>query len=234
MEHVLTRNRLASQLDLRCQNQLLKHGDWVDLNLGQQLHQPGIAIEYVYFPIYGVIALMMQHATDKPLTVALIGNEGMLGVAPALGVQFVLSSAVVLAEGAALRISIQRLYSLKLTHQHLGIYIDRYIAVRNAQLAQVAVCNGLHNAKQRLARLLLAYSDRLRTSTFSITQELLATLLGLRRAGINKAANELQQANILHYSRGNIEILNSSELSQKACYCYEIDKEIYESILFHH
>lgn len=234
MEHAISWNRLTGQLDTRCQNQLNKYGVWVDLALEQKLNEPGIKVEYIYFPTCGVIALMMQQANDKPLAVALVGNEGMLGIAPVLGVQFVPYSAIVLAEGVALRIPVQHLHALKLTNQHFGICLDRYIAVRNAQFAQASVCNGLHNVQQRLARILLVYSDRLRTLTFSMTQELLATLLGVRRAGINKAANELQRLHIVYYSRGEIEILNVSALMQMSCHCYETEKKIYENILFLH
>ncbi|WP_082487958.1 Crp/Fnr family transcriptional regulator [Methylophilus sp. Leaf414] len=234
MEHALTWNRLINQLDRRCQNRLVKYGVWVELTLGQQLNAPGIAIEYIYFPTCGVIALILQHALDKPLAIALIGNEGMLDIAPALGVQFVPYSAIVLAQGTALRISVEHLYALKLSNKNFGICLDRYIAVLNAQHAQAAVCNGLHNVQQRLARLLLAYSDRLQTSTLTITQELLATLLGVRRAGINNIASKLQQAKIVHYSRGHIEILNPLALLQKACYCYEMDKQTYESTMIAH
>lgn len=234
MERALIWNTLAGQLEQTCQNQLVKYGVWVELTLGQQLNSPGIAIEYIYFPTCGIIALILQHAADKPLAIALIGNEGMLGIAPAMGIQFVPYSAIVLAQGMALRISAQHLYAIKLTNKDFSICLDRYIAVLNAQYAQAAVCNGLHSVKQRLARLLLNYSDRLHSLTISMTQELLATLLGVRRAGINNAANELQQENIVHYSRGEIAILNPLALLQKACYCYEMDKQTYASTLLIH
>lgn len=234
MELTLSRNRLASQLDYRYQNQLIKYGVWVDLVLDQKLIEPGIPVKYIYFPTCGIIALMMQYETDKPLAIALIGNEGMLGIAPALGVQCVPYSATVLVEGVALRIPAHNLHALKLTNQHFGICLDRYIAVSNIQLAQAAVCNSFHNVQQRLARILLIYSDRLRTSSFSITQELMATLLGVRRAGTNKAANELQRLHIVYYSRGQIEILNPSALMQAACHCYQAEKQIYENTLFLH
>lgn len=231
MEHTLAGNSLTSQLDGHCQHELVKYGVWVELSLGQQLNAPDIAIEYIYFPTCGIIALILQHALDKPLAIALIGNEGMLGIAPVFGVQSIPYSAIVLAQGTALRISTQHLHAIKLTNKSLGLCLDRYIAVLNAQYAQAIVCNGLHNLQQRLARLLLTCSDRLHTSTLSMTQELLATLLGVRRAGINHAANTLQQAKIVHYSRGHIEILNPLALLQKACYCYEMDKQTHVSTL---
>jgi CRP-like cAMP-binding protein len=234
MEPTLTWNRLISQLDRRSQNKLVKYGIWVELALGQQLNAPGVAIEHIYFPTCGIIALILQHALDKPLAVALIGNEGMLGIEPALGVQVVPYSAMVLVKGTALRISAEHLYALKLSSKGFGICLDRYIAVMTTQYAQAVVCNSLHNVQQRLARLLLTYRDRLQTSTFTITQELLATLLGVRRAGINNAANRLLQAKIVHYSRGHFEILNPLELLQKACYCYELDKQKYESTIIPH
>lgn len=234
MERTLSWNRLIRQLDRRSQNQLVKYGVWVELALGQQLNTPGIAIEHIYFPTCGIISLILQHALDKPLAIALIGNEGMLGIAPALGVQFVPYSAMVLVKGTALRISAEHLCALKLSNKNFGASLDRYIAVMTTQFAQAAVCNRLHDVQQRLARLLLTYSDRLHASTLTITQELLATLLGVRRAGINNAANRLQQAKIVHYSRGHFQILNPLALLQKACYCYELDKQMYESTIIPH
>ena len=228
MERTLIANRLTNQLDHHSQQQLMKHGVWVDLALGQHLNAPGVAIEYTYFLTSGVIALILQHALDKPLAIALIGNEGVLGVEPAFGVDSMPYSAMVLAQGTALRVPAQHIYSLKLSDKEIGICLDRYVAMLNVQYAQAAVCNGMHNVQQRLARLLLSYSDRLHTLTLSMTQDLLAKLLGVRRAGINHAANKLQQAKVLHYRRGQIEILKPLALLQKACHCYEIDKQMYE------
>lgn len=231
MKPSLHRNLLVGQLGRHCHHQLLKHGDWVELVLGQQLNTPEIEVEHAFFPACGVIALIMQQPPDKPLALALIGQEGMLGIAPALGVRFVPYAATVLSAGMALRISIRHLLALKASNKGFCIAIDHYIAVLSAQFAQAIVCNGLHDLQQRLARLLLTYSDRLSQVDFAMTQELLASLLGVRRSGINKAASALQQAQILHYSRGKMHILDPAALAGKACQCYGMDKQTYQMIM---
>lgn len=231
MKPTLHRNTLVGQLGRHCHHQLLKHGDWVELMLGQQLSAPGIEMEHVFFPIGGVIALIMQQQMDKPLALALVGYEGMLGIAPALGVRFVPYIATVLSSGTALRISIRHLSVLRASNKGFCMAIDHYIAVLTTQFAQAIVCNGLHDLQQRLARLLLTYSDRLAQADFAMTQELLASLLGVRRSGINKAASALQQAHILHYSRGHMHILNPAALAEKACQCYGMDKQTYQTII---
>ena len=231
MKNTLHRNTLVGQLDRHCHHQLLKHGDWVELVLGQQLRAPDVKIEHAFFPTCGVIALIMQQQADKPLALALLGHEGMLGIAPALGVRFEPYIATVLSAGMALRISIRHLSALRASNKGFCMAIDHYIAVLSAQFAQAIVCNGLHDLQQRLARLLLTYSDRLSQTDFAMTQELLARLLGVRRSGINKAASALQQAHILHYSRGQMHILNPAALAEKACQCYGMDKQTYQTVM---
>ncbi|WP_024930846.1 Crp/Fnr family transcriptional regulator [Methylophilus sp. OH31] len=231
MKHALHHNRLIGQTDRHCHDQLLKHGDWVELLPSQQLNRPEVPIEYAYFPTGSVIALVMQQQNDKPIALALIGNEGMIGIAPALGVHFEPYTATVLSSGAALRISVRHLYTLKTKNKSFSQVLDAYIAVINAQFAQAAICHGLHDLQQRLACLLLTHSDRISRTNFTMTQALLANLLGVRRSGINKAASTLQQAQILHYSRGQMHILNSLALLEKACQCYVINKHSYQSIL---
>jgi CRP-like cAMP-binding protein len=231
MKHALHHNQLVGQLDRHCHDQLLKHGDWVELLPSQQLNTPEVEIEYAYFPTAGVVALIMQQQNDKPIALALIGNEGMVGIAPALGVLYEPYAATVLSAGIALRISVRYLCALKAKNKSFCRALDTYVAIINAQFAQAAVCHGLHDLQQRLACLLLNYSDRVSCTNFAMTQALLASLLGVRRSGINKAATTLQQAQILHYSRGHIHILNPLALLEKACQCYVMDKQSYQAIL---
>jgi CRP-like cAMP-binding protein len=148
-----------------------------------------------------------------------------------LGVNYSPYYVKVLTEGTALRIPSAKLNQLIKTHPLLKVILDDYLAILSAQFAQAAVCNGLHQLQQRLSRLLLTLRDRLHSSTFSITQDQLAALLGVRRVGITRAASALLQREILFYSRGKMEILNHEALELIACNCYEIDKRTYQTLL---
>jgi len=223
MKHTLQHNQLVGSLDKDCHDRLLKHGEWVKLIPGQQLITPEESLEYAYFPVGGVVALIMQQANDKPIALTLVGREGMVGLVAALGVQLEPYAANVLSPGFALRVSAKHVYTLKAKHKHFCRALDAYIAGIHARFAQAAVCYGQHDLQQRLAWLLLTYSQRVSATEFVMTQALLANLLGVRRSGINKAASSLQDAQILHYSRGKMHILNPVALLENSCQCYTMD-----------
>lgn len=231
MTHALNCNRLISQLDTCSQDQLLKRSDWIAFIPDQVLTVASKGLEYAYFPVSGVVALMMQQQKDKPIALTLIGQEGMIGVAAALGVAQEPCSCLVLSAGNALRVSVSDLYALKLKNRQLCIILDRYVAVINARFAQAIVCHSRHELQQRMSCLLLGLSDRVLAKDFTMTQARLADLLGVRRSGINKVARALQYKQILEYSRGNIHILNRLALLKTACQCYAMDQQSYQSIL---
>lgn len=231
MNHVLNDNKLMRQLDLSSQHQLLKQGDWIALSPDQHLNVATRQLGFAYFPTGGAIALIMQQRKDKQVALTMIGQEGMVGVAAALGVAQEPYHCVVLSAGNALQISVGDLYALKLKNQALCTVLDRYVAVIHAQFAQAIVCHSRHDLQQRMACLLLNLSDRVLAKDFTMTQARLADLLGVRRSGINQAARTLQQTQILQYSRGRIHILDRLALLKTACQCYAIDQQSYQSIL---
>lgn len=225
------RNQLIDPLNRHCHHQLLKHGEVVELSSGHQLNQPGETVAYAYFPAGGVIALIMQQPTEKPIALTLVGAEGMVSIASVLGVNIVPYASQVLISCEALRIPVQHLYDLKLKNTDFCKVLDSYVAVMHTQFAQAIVCHSLHNVQQRMASLLLTYSDRVSAADFAMTQALLASLLGVRRSGINKAASMLQQLRTLQYSRGHMYILNRTALLKVACPCYANDKLAYLSMM---
>ncbi len=231
MNHVLNDNKLMRQLDLSSQHQLLKQGDWIALSPDQHLNVATRQLGFAYFPTGGAIALIMQQRKDKQVALTMIGQEGMVGVAAALGVAQEPYHCVVLSAGNALQISVGDLYALKLKNQALCTVLDRYVAVIHAQFAQAIVCHSCHDLQQRMACLLLNLSDRVLAKDFTMTQARLADLLGVRRSGINQAARTLQQTQILQYSRGSIHILDRLALLKTACQCYAMDQQSYQSIL---
>lgn len=231
MNNTQCQNGLINHLTLRCRHALLNQCEWVWLAKETVLSSSNQAIEHAYFPSGAVIALMMQQHADKSLELALIGEEGMQGIEPLLGVLVSPSSAIVHTEGMALKIPISSLLTLITQHASLKLSLHAYIAVTHAQLTQSSVCNRFHLVQQRLAKLLLMLEDRLHSSSFFITQDSLAGMLGVRRVGVTKAASQLQQKEILHYSRGHMEIVNHAALMHAACHCYAVDTRTYAAIM---
>lgn len=231
MNNTQCQNGLINHLTVRCRHALLNQCEWVWLAKETVLSSPNQAIEHAYFPSGAVIALMMQQKSDKPLELALIGEEGLQGTEPLLGVLMSPFMAVVHAEGMALKIAMPCLLTLLEQHAPLRIRLHYYMAVTHAQLAQSSVCNRFHLVQQRLAKLLLMLEDRLHSSSFFITQDSLAGMLGVRRVGVTKAASQLQQKEILHYSRGHMEIVNHAALMHAACHCYAVDMRTYTAIM---
>jgi len=203
----------------------------VELAVDAALHSPGERLRDVFFPVSGSISLIMQVDHSVLLEVGLVGSEGMLGIPLALGVDVSPTRAVVQRAGSALRmddasfrVELERSRSLR--HQ-----IGRYACVRLTQLAQTSVCTRFHVVEARLARWLLMTQDRARTNSFHVTQELLATMLGVRRVGVTNAATSLQKQNLIHYSRGNITVVDRRGLKAASCGCYQADRDSYARLL---
>lgn len=231
MKHASFNNQIVALLERHSHHQLIKHIDFVELITGQQLNMPGQLEEYAYFPGGGVIALVMQQPSEKAIALTLVGLEGMVSIASVLGTNIVPYALRVLLPCRAMRISVEHLYALKLKNTDFSMIVDRYVAVMHTQFAQGIVCHSQHNVQQRMASLLLTYSDRVPAEDFEMTQSLMACLLGVRRSGVNKAACNLQVLQALQYSRGHINILDRAALLNAACPCYLNDKQVYEAML---
>jgi CRP-like cAMP-binding protein len=231
IQYATTSNCLLDSLPANDLRALLVECETVNLAQSERLYAPMERLSHVYFPVSGFIALIMAVDGSDSLEVGLIGNEGMLGIPLALGVGVSVVSAVVLGAGSALRVESARFCREFEGRQALRSEIDRYVFVRLSQLAQAVACMRFHVVEARLARWLLMAQDRAHTDTLHITQELLASMLGVRRVGVTKAASSLLKRGLIRYARGDITVLDRRGLRASACGCYSADRESYDRIL---
>ncbi len=224
-------NRLLAALPHKDREQFLVHCEPIELHFAQEIYCSGEVIPHIYFPTGSYISLVTPISGSTGLEVGLVGNEGMLGMTLLLGVDIAPFHAVVQGAGPALRIAtpmfLQQLKHSAALHQLL----KRYLFVAMSQLSQRTVCTRFHMVEARLACWLLMTQDRAHSIHFHATHVFLAYMLGVRRVGITKAANSLQQKKLISYHRGDITILDRAGLEAESCGCYRTDKEIYERIL---
>jgi len=224
-------NRLLDALPSDDRRRLLAVSEPVDLVFADVLYKPGDRLNHVYFPTRSFISLIMPVDASSSLEVGLIGNEGMFGIPLVLGVDISPVGAVVQGAGPALRINAP-LFCRELGRSPaLQREIDRYVFVRLSQFAQTAGCTRFHVVEARLARWLLMTQDRAHSDNFHVTQEFLAMMLGVRRVGVTKAASSLQKRKLIHYTRGNISVLDRRGLKAASCGCYKADRDAYDRIL---
>jgi len=231
IDRTIVANRLLEVLPKSDLRQLLDSCERVELAFGETLHAPMERLKHVYFPISSFISLSMRVDTSASLEVALIGSEGMFGIPLALGVDTSPVRAAVMGAGSALRLDGEIFWRQLEQSPALRSEIDRYVVVHLSQLEQATACTRFHVVEARLARWLLMLQDRAHASTFHITQELLAAMLGVRRVGITKAASSLQRRDLIHYKRGKITVLDRRGLEGASCECYKADQESYDRIL---
>lgn len=224
-------NRLLEPLPDSDLRRVLSGCERVVLASGDCIYTPGARLDHVHFPVSSFIALMMPVDGSATLEVGLVGNEGMFGIPLVLGVDVSPMRAVVLGAGSALRMD-AALFRRELGRSDALLRaIERYVVVQFSQLAQAAACTRFHVVEERLARWLLMTQDRAHANTFHVTQELLASMLGVRRVGVTKAASSLQKRSLIHYSRGDITVLDRHGLRAASCGCYDADQESYDRIL---
>ena len=224
-------NRLLGGLPSSNRRRLLSACEPVELAFGDVLYSPGARLSHVYFPTRSFISLVMPIEDSASLEVGLVGNEGMFGIPLALGVNVSPVRAVVQGAGPALRMDAARFSRELRQSAALQRQIDRYVCVNLSHLAQTAACTRFHVVEARLARWLLMTQDRAHADGFHITQQFLALMLGVRRVGVTKAAGSLQKQRLIHYSRGNITVLDRPGLRTASCSCYDADREAYAQIL---
>lgn len=193
----------------------------VDLKIGETLHPAGEPISHVYFPEIGFISALAVLSDGAPLEIGLIGAEGMAGVSVILGATNSYSETMCQTGGAAHRLPVSCLKEAVAHAPRLRDLLLRYVHVFNVQVAQTAACNAHHDLAQRLARWLLAAHDRSGMPELSLTQDLIAVMLGVRRATVSIAAGMLQKAGIIHYKHGRITVVDRVRLEDAACECYE-------------
>jgi CRP-like cAMP-binding protein len=222
--HPINTNQLLRELPKEVDQRILPHLELVTLELGQVISEAGAKQRYVYFPLDSIISLLYVMENGASAEIAVVGNDGMVGVALFMGGESTTSRAVVQSAGFAYRLLGQRLVDEFNRHGAMLHLMLRYSQVLLTQMAQTAVCNRHHSIEQQLCRWLLISIDRLPNNHLQMTQELIANMLGVRREGVTDAAGKLQRMGIINYSRGHIEVTNRRLLEKTCCECYEVVK----------
>ena len=224
-------NHLLSALPRVDYERIAARLELVQLQLGDVLYEPDIPLRYVYFPTTAIVSLLYVMEDGASAEIAIVGNEGILGIALFMGGETTPSRAVVQSAGHAYRMKAQL---LKEEFGQFGPFLHlllRYTQALITQMAQTAVCNRHHSVDQQLCRWLLLSLDRLASSELSMTQELIANMLGVRREGVTEAAGKLQLAGLIHYRRGKITVLDRPRLESRSCECYQVVKTEFDRLL---
>jgi CRP-like cAMP-binding protein len=203
----------------------------VPLPLGKVLYESGVVLRHVYFPTNAIVSLLYVMADGASAEIAVVGNEGIIGVSLFMGGETTPSRAVVQSAGHAYQLTGQALkdeFTRGAAMQHLLL---RYTQALLTQMAQTAVCNRHHSLDQQLCRWLLLSLDRLSGNELVMTQELIANMLGVRREGVTEAAGNLQNAGLIRYSRGRITVLDRVGLQVRTCECYAVVKKESDRLL---
>lgn len=201
--------------------------------LGKVLYESGDSLRSVYFPTDSIISLFYVMENGSSAEIAGVGNEGMLGISLFMGGESTPNRAMVQCAGHAYRLLGQRLKDEFGRHGEMLVLMLRYTQSLITQMSQTAVCNRHHSVDQQLCRWLLLTLDRLPGNRLTMTQELIANILGVRREGITDAAGKLQRLGVIEYSRGQITVLNRPKLEKLSCECYAVVRKETRRLLPH-
>jgi len=229
--HQPSQNHLLAALPPDEAERVCANLEWVPMLLGEVLSEPGIKMQYVYFPTTAIVSLLYVMEDGASAEIAVVGNEGVVGVSLFMGGETTTSRAVVQSAGHAYRLPGQRLKDAFYRAGPMQLLLLRYTQALLTQMAQTAVCNRHHSVDQQLCRWLLLSLDRLPSNQLVMTQELIANMLGVRREGVTEAAGKLQQAGLIHYSRGHISVLDRAGLEARVCECYDVVKRETDRLL---
>jgi CRP-like cAMP-binding protein len=205
--------------------------EYVKLTLGEVLSESGVAQSHVYFPTTAIVSLLYVMENGASAEIAVVGNEGVVGISLFMGGESTSSRAVVQSAGDAYRVQARTIKNAFNEAGPLLHLLLRYTQALITQMGQTAVCNRHHTLDQQLCRWLLLSLDRLEGSELLMTQELIGNMLGVRREGVTAAALKLQAAGLIRYARGRVRVLDRAGLEQRTCECYAVVKHEYDRLL---
>jgi CRP-like cAMP-binding protein len=224
-------NQLLAALPAAEWQRWLPQLEQVEMPLGQVLYESGTTLSHVYFPLTAIVSLLYVMENGASAEIAVVGNEGIVGISLFMGGESTPSRAVVQSAGHGVRLSA---HAMKDEFNRAGPVLHlllRYTQALITQMAQTAVCNRHHSLDQQLCRWLLLSLDRLQGNDLVMTQELIANMLGVRREGVTEAALSLQKVGLIRYARGHISVLDRAGLEQRTCECYAVVKNEYDRLL---
>jgi CRP-like cAMP-binding protein len=234
---------MATQAAVPRQNRLLgaiPEAEWerfaphlspVDLRLGEVVYESGVDQAHVYFPVDSIVSLLYVMKDGSSAEIAIVGNEGLVGISLFMGGGTTPDRAVVQSAGTAFRMRAQHIRDEFVLAGPVQQLFLRYTQALLTQMGQTAVCNRHHSVDQQLCRWLLMSLDRLASNELTMTQELIANMLGVRREGVTEAAGKLQRAGVIEYRRGRIRVLDRPRLESMSCECYEVVREEFRRLL---
>jgi CRP-like cAMP-binding protein len=227
----LRANRLLAAMPTEEFERIRPSLDLIALDIKEVLHQQNKPIEHVYFPISGMASILVGMGDGKLIEAAIVGNEGMVGLAVFLGADQSSTEAFFQVAGEAVRMRAD-LFRAEISQNGAFVStLQRYLHAYMTMLAQNGACNSQHAINERCARWLLHIHDRVGEDRFELTQEFLSQMLGVRRASVSLVMQTLQKAGLVRYSRGKITIVNREELENSACECYGIISGEYKRLL---
>ncbi len=224
-------NHLLNALPAADYERIASHLELIPMKLGDVLYEPGVKLRHVYFPTTSIVSLLYVMEDGASAEIAIVGNEGILGVSLFMGGDTTPSRAIVQSAGHAFRLKAELLKNEFGRFGPTMHLLLRYTQALITQMAQTAVCNRHHSVDQQLCRWLLLSLDRLQSNDLSMTQELIANMLGVRREGVTEAAGKLQDAGLISYRRGRITVLDRPGLESRACECYQVVKTEFDRLL---
>ncbi|SHN49011.1 cAMP-binding domain of CRP or a regulatory subunit of cAMP-dependent protein kinases [Desulfovibrio litoralis DSM 11393] len=210
---------------------MLPHLELVEMPLGKVLYESGDTLSHVYFPVDCIVSLLYVMENGASAEISVIGNEGIIGISLFMGGESTPSRAIVQSAGQAYRLCSRIFKEGFHRHSEVLYLLLRYVQSLITQMAQTAVCNRHHSIDQQLCRWLLLSLDRLPSNKLTMTQELIANMLGVRREGVTEAAGKLQKLGVIKYHRGQITVLDRPKLEELCCECYAVVKKETDRLL---
>ena len=224
-------NRVLGALSEREFKRLTPHLQLVPLERNDSAYEPNRAITHVYFPLNGIISVVTVMEDGTELEAATVGNEGCVGIPVFLGSNKSSTKAFCQVPGMSVRIKREHFCRQAASSEEFRNILRRYTEALLVQLAQTAACNAVHRVEQRCARWLLQTHDRMRGDHFTLTQEFLGGMLGVRRAGVSEACSRLQEQQLIRYTRGVVEIIDREGLERASCECYRATQKEFDRLL---